>query len=87
MGLSLTETLEITFDGDTVEEIVATFEFEDEDAARGWYEFMVMVLDEDISRSGTTITMTASLEEFDFDEDTTREEVEEFLEEEGYTIR
>ena len=89
-GVSITETLEITFDGDTIEEIVSNLEFETEEEAIEYYEIVSMFLDsENISRSGRTVSVTYDLDEMlgENAADMTREEIEEMLEEEGYTIR
>ena len=90
MGLEFTETLEITFRGNVIDKIIATLDFEDEDTAISWYEIMSIMQedeDEELTRSGTSVTMSLNPEDLNFDEDTTRDEVKEELERQGYTIK
>jgi len=86
MGLQVSERLEITFRDDVVYSITATYEFDSEENAMEYYAIMTMMLEgEDISHSGTTVTMTLTAD--DLGEGATREEVIRDLEEDGYTIR
>ncbi|MCL2354947.1 MAG: hypothetical protein FWC68_03610 [Oscillospiraceae bacterium] len=93
MGMNATETLEITFRNDTIYSAVATIEFEDEEEAEVYYSIMQMVDMEGIefSLSGSTLTMTLDVEDFVGDisseDEVSRDEMIEILEEQGYTIR
>ena len=80
-GDGYTERVEIVLQNGRIGRVTTTYEFEDDEDADMQYEIMRMMLPEDsVSRDGNVVTIV-------MDDRTTRAELIEDLEAEGFTVR
>ena len=80
-----TETVEVTLKDDKVDDVTIIMEFADESDAEDAEEILENAYE--TTRNGKKITVDLETETFFGDDEVTKEEAKEYLEDDGYTIK